>query len=110
MQSYTSHDTSNTGNWEIGWQQWDSQGKSLVPKLRLSHDETGLIDIQITSAIAERKVDERQLLILQKLLLQKPPELWVTNLGGRTESSPLDPSPVQVKDGHEDDGQQPTIH
>lgn len=110
MQNFTSHGTSNTENWEIGWQQWASQGKSLQPKLRLLHEEIGSTNTPTTSVIVERRVDERQLLIIQKLLLQKPPELWVTCPGGQTELSQLDPTLAPVRVGHEEDAQQPTIH
>lgn len=102
MQSYTSHDTSNLENWEIGWQPLHSQDKSLAPKLRLSHEKTGSQETLNTTAMRGKEVDLRHVLSIQKLLLQKPPELWGANRGGQTESSPLDPTPVQVKDGHED--------
>ncbi len=105
MQSYTSHDTSNTENWEIGWHVSHSQAKSLTPKLLLRHEEIGSQETPNTTAMRERKEDLRQHLAVQKLLLQRPPELWVTNRGGPTESSQLDPTLAQVRVGVEDDGQ-----
>jgi hypothetical protein len=58
----------------------------------------------------ERKEDLRQHLITQKLLLQKPPELWAQNRGGPTESSQLDPTLAQVRVGVEDDERRHFTH
>jgi hypothetical protein len=85
MQSYTSQDTSNSENWEIGWQQCASQDKSLTPKLRLTQELIGSQETLNTTAMREKEVDLHRVLSIQKLLLQKPPELWATNPGGQTE-------------------------
>jgi len=110
MQSYTSQDTSNTENWEIGWQVKPFQGRFPLPKLQLKHEQTGSQETLNTTATRERRVDERLALICQKLLLQKPPELWVQNRGGPTESSQLDHTLAQAKVGVEDDERRHSTH
>jgi hypothetical protein len=97
-------------NWEIGWQLLRCQVRCPELKQSPKHEQSTSDFTQNTTAMRERKEDLRQHLITQKLLLQKPPELWAQNRGGPTELSQLDPTLAQVRVGHEDDGQQPTIH
>jgi len=108
MQNFTSHDTSNTENWEIGWQPLRSQDKSPKPKLSLKHDEIGSRDTLNTTAMRVREVDARQQLTIQRLLLQKPPELWAKCLGGQMASSQPDPTLAPAKDGFEEDERPPS--
>ncbi len=110
MQSYTSQDTSNMENWEIGWQLLRCQVRCPTLKQSPRPEQTGSHETPNTTEMLERRVDVRLALISQKLLLQKPPELWGKSRGGPTELSQLDPTLAQVRVGVEDDERRHFTH